>query len=230
MRITPLHPWDLEPAKAVTLQRELAGQVDVRTPLTHCELVAGADVSYARFSNRFFAGVVVVRLSDGETVEKQGAVRETPFPYIPGLLSFREAPALLEAFARLETVPDAVMFDGQGIAHPRRLGIASHLGLWLGLPTIGCAKSLLVGKFRDPGLKAGSVSPLVVGGEVVGNVVRTKDAVKPVYVSAGHRIDLPSAVKVVLESCRGYRLPEPTRRAHLYVNELRRAGGAGETT
>jgi deoxyribonuclease V len=224
MQIHALHSWDLEPTEAIALQRQLADRIDTRTPLTRCELLAGADVSYNRFSSHFFAGVVVLRLPECTIVERKGAVREAPFPYIPGLLSFREAPALLDAFAQLETEPDAIMCDGQGIAHPRRFGIASHLGLWLDQPCFGCAKSRLTGRFKDPGLRAGSVAPLVDGKEVVGEVVRTKDKVQPVFVSAGHKIDLPSAVRLTLASCKGYRIPEPTRQAHLYVNQLRRDG------
>src|SRR5262249_3199279 len=152
-------------------------------------------------------------------IEAQYAVRETRFPYVPGLLSFREAPALIDAFARVQNQPDVVLFDGQGIAHPRGLGIASHLGLFLEVPTVGCAKSLLYGHYQDPGPKAGALSPLKSRtGDVVGQVVRTKDKVKPLFISAGHRIDLGSAVRVALEMCRGYRLPEPTRLAHQYVN------------
>lgn len=222
MKVRTLHSWDLSPAEAVALQRELAGQVDTRTPLDRFELVAGADVSYGRFSDVFFAGVVVVRVSDGAVVEKQGAVRQTPFPYIPGLLSFRETPALLEAFAKLESEPDAVMVDAHGYAHPRRFGSTSHLGLLLDRPTFGCAKSVLVGTFDPPDTRAGSWTPMVHQGETVGAAVRTKNGVQPVYVSAGHRIDLESAVRVTLATARGYRIPEPTRQAHLYVNTLRR--------
>src|SRR5438552_2269136 len=131
-----LHDWNLTPREAIALQRKLAAQVETRTPLTKCELIAGADISYARFSSRFFAGVVVLRMSDLQIVEEQGAVLDVQFPYVPGLLSFREAPALLKAFALLQTEPDAIMLDGQGIAHPRRLGLASHIGLWLDRPTI----------------------------------------------------------------------------------------------
>jgi deoxyribonuclease V len=224
MRIHTLHTWDLTPAEAVALQRELASRVDTRTPLTCWDLVAGADVSYNRHSNRFYAGVVVLRTADGSIVEKQEAVRDSPFPYVPGLLSFREAPVLLDAFARVQAEPDVVVLDGQGIAHPRRLGLACHLGLWLDRPCLGCAKSRLLGSYKEPGPRAGAVAPLVDGGEVVGYVVRTKDRVQPVFVSAGHRIDLASAVRVVLGTCRGYRLPEPTRQAHLHVNDVRRRG------
>jgi deoxyribonuclease V len=226
MKIHRLHAWDLTPAEAIALQRELAGRVVTDVPLTACETIAGADVSYNRFSSTFYAGVVVVRVGDGEVLERRGAVKESPFPYVPGLLSFREAPALLEAFARLETVPDAVMCDGQGLAHPRRLGIACHLGLWLEVPTIGCAKTHLTGTFEEPAEEAGSTSPLRLGKDVVGEVVRTKLRTRPLFVSPGHRIDVASATRWVLASGRGYRLPEPTRQAHLYVNALRR-GEAG---
>jgi deoxyribonuclease V len=221
MKIHPLHRWDLTPDEAVALQRELAGRVVTGPPLPSCELIAGADVSYNKGSSTFYAGIVVLRTADLGVVERCGAVAEGPFPYIPGLLSFREAPALLEAFAKVKSQPDAVMVDGQGIAHPRRLGIASHLGLWLDVPCIGCAKSLLTGRYEEPARKAGSTSPLRKGDELLGEVVRTKDNVKPLFVSVGHRIDLGSAVRWVLATCHGYRLPEPTRRAHLFVNELR---------
>lgn len=230
MQILSLHSWDLTPSQAVALQRELAQRVDVRQPLTHCELIAGADVSYNRFSSTFYSGVVVWRLADGQIIERQGAVAETPFPYVPGLLSFREAPVLLQAFARVQSEPDVVMLDGQGIAHPRRLGLASHLGLWLDRPCLGCAKSRLIGEYKEPGRRAGSLAPLVHHGEIIGEVVRTKTGVKPVFVSPGHRIDPRSAVEVVLASCRGYRIPEPTRQAHLFVNALRRSGACGTET
>ena len=222
MEFPSLHSWDLTPTEAVALQRKLADRIDTRSPLTGCELVAGADVSYNRFSPIFYAAVVVLRICDGSIVEMQSAVRKSPFPYVPGLLTFREGPVLLEVFAKLKTRPDAVMFDGAGYAHPRRFGLACHLGLWLDVPSLGCAKSILVGKARSPGQKAGSLAPLKDGKEIIGSAVRTKHGIKPVYVSVGHKIDLASAVKLTLESCRGYRLPEPTRQAHLHVNELRR--------
>jgi deoxyribonuclease V len=222
MQLHHLHPWNFTPEEAVTLQKELAGRVDTRTPLIKCDLIAGADVSYNRFSPIFYAAVVVLRMSDWSVVEKQEVIRESAFPYVPGLLSFREAPALLEAFAKLQTRPDAVMIDGQGIAHPRRFGIASHLGLWLNLPTLGCAKSLLIGNYKEPGKKRGSMKPLVDKDDMIGSIVRTRDKVKPVFVSVGHKIDQASAVRLVLQCARGYRIPEPTRQAHLHVNALRR--------
>jgi deoxyribonuclease V len=222
MKIHPLHPWNVTPDEAVRLQKELAPRVETRTPLTRCELVAGADISYNRRSARHYAAVIVLRLADWAVVEVQEAVGEVAFPYVPGLLSFREAPVYLEAFAKVASRPDVVMFDGQGLAHPRRLGLACHVGLFLDVPTLGCAKSRLLGKFKEPGKAPGSISPLEDRGEVVGSMVRTRYDVKPVYVSPGHRIDLPGAVRVALASCHGYRVPEPTRLAHLHVNELRR--------
>jgi deoxyribonuclease V len=222
MNITPLHGWDLKPKEAVALQRELADRVDRLTPLPSCTFVAGADASYNRFSPICFAAVVVLRTSDWTIVETQTAVRETTFPYVPGLLTFREAPVLLEAFAKLQHRPDAAILDGQGIAHPRRLGLSAHVGLWLDFPCVGCAKSLLIGTYREPGPKAGSRTRLLDHGEVIGSVLRTRDNVKPVYVSIGHKIDLQSAVRLVQRACRGCRLPEPTRQAHIAVNELRR--------
>jgi deoxyribonuclease V len=222
MKFQHLHSWDLTPKEAVALQRELASRVDTRTPLAGCELIAGADVSYSRFSNILFAGVVILKMPDLSVVEKHGVRREVAFPYIPGLLSFRETPVLLDAFAQVEAALDAVMIDGHGFAHPRRMGYASHAGLWLDVPTVGCAKSRLIGEYKDPGRKAGSVSPLIDRGDVIGEVVRTKSGVAPVFVSVGHKIDLRSAAELVLATCRGYRIPEPTRQAHLYVNQLRR--------
>jgi len=224
MKVRRLHSWDLSAGEAIALQHELAGQVNVAVPLGRCELIAGADVSYNRYSDVIYAGVVVWRAADNTVIERVSAVTETHFPYVPGLLSFREAPALVEAFTKVESQPDVVMLDGQGIAHPRRMGIASHVGLWLEVPTVGCAKSRLYGKFEPPDPTAGSTSPLLADKQVVGEVVRTKDRVNPVFVSPGHLIDTDGAVRAVLAGVRGYRLPEPTRLAHLYVNEERRKG------
>ena len=222
MKIHHLHSWNLTPKEAIALQKELAGRVDARTPLTHWDLVAGADVSYNRFSTTFYASVVVVRASDGSIVETQDAVGEVTFPYVPGLLSFRETPICLEALAKLRSEPDVVMLECHGYSHPRRFGLACHIGLWLERPCLGCAKTRLVGEYKEPKKTAGSVAPLKDHGEVIGEVVRTKTGIKPVFVSVGHRIDLASAVRVVLSTCYGYRLPEPTRQAHQHANTLRR--------
>jgi deoxyribonuclease V len=229
MKIQQLHSWDVTPTEAAAIQRELAARMDAGIPLTRCDLVAGADISYDRSSNVIYAGVVVLRMEDLAIVEKQGVVREVAFPYVPGLLSFRETPPLLEAFAQIESEPDAIMVDGHGFAHPRRFGYACHLGLCLDRPSVGCGKTRLIGTYKEPGQKAGSVAPLMVGEEVIeviGQVVRTKTGVKPVFVSVGYKIDLRSAVELVLATCRGYRLPEPTRQAHLHVNALRMRGAA----
>lgn len=222
MKIHPLHSWDLSIDEALRVQQELAARVETRTPLTKCELIAGGDVAYEKDSARCYAAVVVLRAADLSVVETRDAVGEAPFPYVPGLLSFREAPVLLEAFAQVASVPDVVLLDAQGVAHPRRLGLACHVGLFLDVPTVGCAKTRLLGEHEEPAAAAGSAAALIERGEVVGSVVRTFDGGKPLYVSAGHKIDLASAVRVVLGSGRGYRLPEPTRLADIRVKELRR--------
>ena len=178
-------------------------------------------MSYARRSERLFAAVVVMRLPNMDVVEESWVVRRAHYPYVRGLLSFREAPAVLAAFARLRRRPQAAIFDGQGRAHPRAMGLAAHLGLWLDMPTIGCAKSRLVGEAAEPGPNAGDRTALRFKGRIIGTVLRTRRDVRPVYVSAGHRSNLPDAVKLVLRCCAGFRLPEPTRRAHALVNRLR---------
>ena len=218
------HPWDLSPAEARSLQAELAEAVDATSPLPAWETLAAADVSFDRGSDVLSAAVVVVRAGTFELIERVGLVAPARFPYVPGLLSFREAPALLEAFDRLRTRPDVVLCDGQGIAHPRRLGIASHLGLRLDLPTVGCAKSRLCGGFADPGPNRGDRSPLTDKGETIGAVLRTRAKVAPLFVSPGHKCDLEGAVGLVLATTARYRLPIPSRMAHEYVNEVRRAG------
>ena len=217
-----LHSWDLTPTEAVELQKHLRAKVRLGLPTREIRTVAGADISYNKFEETIYVGIVVVRLPSLETVEQAGLVSSTRFPYVPGLLSFRETPAVLEAWQMLAALPDAVMFDGQGIAHPRRIGIASHAGLWLERPTFGCAKSVLVGRYEEPAPGRGARSPMIDHGEIVGAALRTKDRTNPIYVSAGHLIDLETAVALTLRCDGGYRQPEPTRRAHLLVNALRR--------
>lgn len=230
MEIPELHPWDLDAAAARALQAELASRVDAAAPLGPWETLAAADVSYDRGSEVLHAGIVVVRAETFEVVERVGLTGPAGFPYIPGLLSFREAPTLIEAFRKLQTVPDVVMCDGQGIAHPRRLGIASHLGLWLKRPTVGCAKSRLCGRYEMPGLPRGSRTPLVDKGEVVGAVLRTRSRVSPLFVSPGHLCDIEGAVALVLATSAKYRLPTPARMAHEFVNDVRRAAARGESS
>jgi len=214
----------LSTTQARDLQLRLAAQVDATRPLPPYSTVAGADVSYDRRGKWLHAAVVVLRAETFEMIDRSGVVAEARFPYVPGLLSFREAPAVIEAFEGLKVQPDVMICDGQGIAHPRRIGLASHLGLYLEIPTIGCAKSWLCGDFVEPGLARGEWSPLTDGGETIGAVVRTRTGVKPLFVSQGHLCDLTSAIAVVLATAPQYRLPITSRLAHQYVNELRRQG------
>jgi deoxyribonuclease V len=217
-----LHEWGVTPREAVELQKRLRERVRVEPLKRKVETVAGADISFDKFDPTIYTGIVVLRLPKLEVVEEVGIVSETKFPYVPGLLSFRESPSVLEAWAKLKTEPDAVMFDGQGLAHPRRVGIACHVGLIIKRPTFGCAKSVLTGKFEEPGEERGSWTPMIDKGETVGAALRTKTRVQPIYVSPGHLIDLEGAIDLTLRCDGGYRQPEPTRRAHLLVNALRR--------
>jgi deoxyribonuclease V len=217
-----LHEWDLEPREAVELQKRLRGSVRVEPLARDIKTIAGADISFNKFDPTIYAGVVVLRLPSLEVVEEVGVVSQSRFPYVPGLLSFRETPSVLEAWAKLKSEPDALMLDGQGFAHPRRFGIACHVGLLIKRPTLGCAKSVLVGKYAEPAPERGSWSPMIDKGETVGAALRTKNKVQPVYVSPGHLIDLAGSVELTLACDGGYRQPEPTRRAHLLVNALRR--------
>jgi deoxyribonuclease V len=220
MNLSISHRWDLSPAEAKAMQPELAQRVIVETTFDPSEIqtVAGVDVSIRKGVAR--AAVVVLRLADLKPVDC--AVSEAPatFPYIPGLLTFREGPTVLGALEQLTIRPDLLIFDGQGIAHPQRIGLAAHMGVILDHPSIGCAKSRLTGAHAEPGDEVGNWEPLVDKGEVIGAVVRSRAGVKPLYVSIGHRVDLPTAIEMVLHCTQGYRLPETTRYAH------RVAGGA----
>ncbi|MBA3440068.1 MAG: deoxyribonuclease V [Pyrinomonadaceae bacterium] len=217
-----LHNWDLQPREAIELQKILREKVRIQPLARAVETIAGADISFNKLSETVYTGIVVLRLPSLELVEEVGIVSETRFPYVPGLLSFRESPSVLEAWSQLKTEPDAVMFDGQGIAHPRRIGIASHVGLLINRPTFGCAKSVLVGRYDEPPEERGNWTPLIDRGETVGAALRTKTGVQPIFVSPGHMIDLASAIDLTLRCDKGLRQPEPTRRAHLLVNALRR--------
>ncbi|MCP3098192.1 deoxyribonuclease V [Myxococcus sp. K15C18031901] len=218
--------WDVSPREAVALQRELREQVVLQPPPgLRVERIAGADVSTEKGRPTGFGGIVVLDAERLTPVAQAGSAVELTFPYVPGLLSFRELPVVAAAWGRLKVRPDVLVFDGHGIAHPRRLGIASHGGLLFGIPSIGCAKSLLVGSYERLGEARGSTAPLVHKGEVVGMAVRTRRAVQPVYVSPGHLMDLPTAVELVLKASPRFREPETTRHAHRLVNALRRADG-----
>ncbi|HEV2145795.1 MAG TPA: deoxyribonuclease V [Longimicrobiaceae bacterium] len=217
------HRWDVTPQEARRIQSELRERLVTEPPPGFApRLAGGADVSFERFAKWGYAGVVVLELAGLETVAEASAVAELTFPYVPGYLSFRELPPIAAAWERLERRPDVLVFDGQGTAHPRRFGVACHGGLLLDVPSIGCAKSLLVGTHGELGEERGSTAPLVHRGETVGMAVRTRTGVKPVYVSPGHRMDLPTAVEIVLRLAPRFREPETTRRSHRLVNELRR--------
>ena len=223
MRLAHRHRWNLTPRAAIELQQRLRSEViqQLPQPLPAVPLVAGVDVSYDQHSDRLFAAVVVLQLPALKVSAQATAVDHARFPYVPGLLSFREAPPLLRCFRTLECVPDAVMVDGQGLAHPRRFGLACHLGWLLELPTFGCAKSILCGNYRNLVVRRGATAPLVHNGETLGMAVRTRANVQPVYVSVGHRMDLASAVDLALRCAPRWRIPEPTRQAHILVNQLR---------
>ncbi|HET6374241.1 MAG TPA: deoxyribonuclease V [Candidatus Polarisedimenticolia bacterium] len=223
MRFRQLHRWDVGARRAAAIQETLRAQVILRFTGRPPRWIAGADVSYDRGAPLIYAAVVVLELPSFRLVESAGATGRARFPYIPGFLSFREAPVVLAAFKKLRTRPDLLLCDGQGIAHPRGFGLASHLGLILDLPSIGCAKSRLVGDHAPPGRAAGSSVPLAYRGRRVGAVVRTRDDVSPIYVSPGHRVGHGFAVQWTLACCKGRRLPEPTRLAHQAVNRLRTA-------
>jgi len=221
MKCLNLHAWNLSYDEAIKMQQDLSTRVILEPFKSELKLVAGADVSYSKNSDLFFAGIIVLEIPTMTVVEESTAYDRVDFPYIPGLLSFRESPVLIKAFEKLKVIPDVVVLDGQGIAHPRGLGIASHIGLLLDMPTIGCAKNILVGHYEEPGIEAGDHNPIIFKGKNVGAVVRTKRKVSPVFVSPGHKMDIPSATEIILKTCRGYRLPEPTRQAHLLLNRAR---------
>ncbi len=227
MKVGGLHAFDLSPSEARRLQEELASRV-VAGPaldLASVQHVAGADVSTQ--GEMAFATVVVLDFPGLSLVEVRGFQAPLRFPYVPGLLSFRELPSVVGALQKVETEVDALILDAQGQAHPRRMGLASHLGIFLDVPTVGCAKSRLVGSFEEPGREKGSATDLVHRGEVVGRVLRTREGVSPVYVSVGNGIALESSVDLVLACCTKYRLPETTRQAHNAANRLRRGEEPG---
>ena len=215
--------WKLTPREAIRLQGRLRERVVLKDSFKPIRYVAGADIAFDPATEVAFAGVIVYRYPSLEEVERRMARRRLQFPYVPGLLSFREIPILMAAFTRLKTDPDILLIDGHGRAHPRLFGLACHVGVLFDKPAIGCAKSLLVGEAGEPGPKAGSVAPLEYQGERVGTVLRTRDTTRPIFVTQGHRISLATAVKVVRQCCDGYRIPKPTREADHYVRDLRRA-------
>ncbi|RJP72746.1 MAG: deoxyribonuclease V [Candidatus Abyssobacteria bacterium SURF_17] len=222
LKVKQLHRWDVSYHEAVAIQNELRQRVQFRSGRRLIRRVAGADVAYDKRSNELYAVLIVLGFPELEVIEQTVVQGIAAFPYIPGLLSFREAPIVAEAFRKLSIRPDVLICDGQGVAHPRRFGLACHLGLLFDIPTIGCAKSRLCGTHGEVGLDAGSSTPLRLNNRSVGAVLRTRAGVKPVYVSVGHLISLHKAVRLVLACCKGYRIPEPTRRAHHLVSAARK--------
>jgi deoxyribonuclease V len=215
VKIQQLHGWQMSIAQAKQIQSELANQVSHKSTTIKSSFIAGVDISAPDSRGLARAAAVILNYPQLEVIEVETAEDKLNFPYIPGLLSFREAPLVLAACQKLSIDPDIILVDGQGIAHPRRFGIASHLGLLLNTPTIGCAKSRLCGIHAPVSAKAGTYAELTDNEEIIGVALRTKDNVSPIYVSIGHKIDLSTAIHWVLECCRGWRLPEPSRLAHL---------------
>lgn len=222
MKTRKLHEWNLSHEKARDLQVRLAKRVWFTPIKSKPIMVGGLDCAFTKDEKKILAAVVVIKVPGFEVIETTTAIRKVNFPYIPGLLSFRETPVCIDAIRKLKTIPDAFIIDGQGYAHPRRFGIACHIGILVNKPTVGCAKSRLIGSFDGPPWRKGRFSPLVDGDEVIGAVLRTRTDVKPVFVSVGHKCTLQDAIKIVLECTTKYRLPEPTRLAHQLVGQASR--------
>ena len=219
--ISPEEYENFSPAQAIELQKQLREQIQIRPLEKPIQTIAGADISFNKYEDTVYAGIIVLSFPGLQEVAKATVISKTSFPYIPGLLSFREIPSLLKAWNLLSVKPDLMVLDGQGIAHPRRLGIATHFGLVTGTPALGCAKSLLIGKYETLPEAAGSTSLLYDQGEVIGAALRTKFKVNSVFISPGHKINLEQSLEIMKQCGSGYRIPEPTRRAHLLVNQIR---------
>jgi deoxyribonuclease V len=218
-----MHEWKVTPAEAIEIQKRLREQVRIEPLTKEPASIGGCDVSMDRFATEGFAGFVTFAYPSLNPLSHAVVKRPIPFPYVPGLLSFREIPMLVDAWNALTVKPELLLVDGIGIAHPRRLGIASHLGIMLDIPTIGCAKSVLIGAYEEPGSVPGSWTPLIdqKNGDVIGAALRTKEKVQPIFISPGHRITLEESVAFVMRCVRKHKLPEPTRLAHLAVNDYR---------
>ena len=200
--------------EAIQIQEALKSRIILKKPFSKVETVGGGDVAYSKSEDLLFGAIVVLSFPDMEILGTATCDGKIPFPYIPTLLSFREGPILIKAFQKLKIKPDVMVYDGQGIAHPRGVGLASHMGLWLDLPSIGCAKTPLLDEFVPPGPSRGSFEWIRREGKNVGAVLRTKEKVKPLFISPGHRIDLSTSIHLILQTCKGFRIPEPLRRAH----------------
>ena len=227
MDITPLHSWDVSTAQAREIQQQLRNRVSLHSPADWRKIrcIAAADVSFNRHGKFLYGAVVLFSFPELKLQDVFLKKSEAGFPYVPGYLSFREAPVVLDMFASMKQKPELLLCDGQGIAHPRGLGLASHLGLFLDMPSVGCAKSLLVGDYREPGLQKGNKSVLFLKERQVGYVLRTRSGVKPVFISPGHKISPEDAVEIAFACSPRYRIPEPLRVAHQKVNDFRRMDG-----
>lgn len=217
-----LHKWNLSPSKAIELQRKLANLVKTEPTNRPVRFIAGLDAAFSKDDKLCFGAVVLWDMLEQRVIEQYTSCAKLTFPYVPGLLSFREVPTLLLALKKLRRIPDLLMCDGQGLAHPRRFGLACHLGVLCDLPAIGCAKSKLLGTHTELSQARGSRAPLVDGTEVIGSALRTQTGVRPVYVSIGHKIDLTTAEEIVLACAIRYRLPEPTRLADKLVSTFKK--------
>lgn len=218
-----MHSWDVSIKEAISIQKELAQKVIAQGRPEIIEIIAGIDISYDKDSNLCFCTIVMLNYSNMEIISINHVYDDICFPYVPGLLSFREGPIIIKAYESLSVKPDIILFDGQGIAHPRRLGIASHIGIYLGVPSIGCAKSRLYGTYKEPGIKVGSREYLYDrNGQTIGVVLRTKANVRPVFVSPGHLVGVDESAQIVMSCVRGYRLPQPTRLADADVGKYKK--------
>ena len=215
------HNWSLSPKEAIALQKRLASEVRIQPLATRFKIIGAADISYCRHTGCLIAVILSFKWPSLDQIESVHHVCKVSFPYVPGLLSFREVPPLIEAYRKIGKKPDVLLCDGQGIAHPRKLGFAAHLGLCLGIPTVGCAKSRLCGDHERLTLRKGRSVPLLLDGEQVGLVFCSRDGVKPIYISPGHLSDIASSKRLVSRCLRRYRIPEPLRLAHIEANRIR---------
>jgi deoxyribonuclease V len=220
VQLQVLHPWNVTPEEAVKYQRKLLKKISFSPTFNHIGLIAGVDASYQ--NGYIIGGIVILKYPELSVLDREYVINKVNFPYRSGLLTFREGPALINLFKKIGWNPDIIFFDGQGYAHPRRMGIATHLGLFLDRATIGCAKSRLIGNYKKPGNKKGCYSPLLHKETVIGAVLRTRDNVKPIFVSSGNHINLKKAIEITLSCTTKFRIPEPVREAHLFVNKIRK--------
>lgn len=215
------HSWALSPKEAIDLQKTLAARVRIQPLPARLKIIGAADISYSRRTDTLIAVILMFKWPGLDLIESVHHACRAAFPYVPGLLSFREVPPLIEAYRKIRQKPDVLLCDGQGIAHPRKLGFAAHFGLYLGIPTVGCAKSRLCGCHDSLPLRKGSSKPLIVNGEQLGVVFCSRDGVKPIYISPGHLSDIPSSKNLISRCLRRYRIPEPLRLAHIEANRRR---------